>query len=74
MRCCLNLVEDAKLPSPETGAPEMLMERAYRLATGNTADIKNIRDRRRTGIIGANLKRLSSPRCYWWWFCRSHPL
>jgi hypothetical protein len=31
------------LHSPETGAPEMLMELAYRLAVGNTPMIRNIR-------------------------------
>ena len=32
------------LHSPEMGSPEMLMELAYRLITGNTEDIKKIRD------------------------------
>ena len=32
------------LHSTEMGSPEMLMELAYRLVTGNSADIKNIRD------------------------------
>lgn len=35
---------NAGLHSPEMGSPEMLMELAYRLITGNTAEIKNIRD------------------------------
>ena len=33
------------LHSTEMGSPEMLMELAYRLVTGNNADIKNIRDK-----------------------------
>ena len=33
------------LHSTEMGSPEMLMELAYRLVTGNSADIKNIRDK-----------------------------
>ncbi len=32
------------LHSPEMGSPEMLMELAYRLVTGQTSDIKNIRN------------------------------
>ncbi len=33
------------LHSTEMGSPEMLMELAYRMVTGNSADIKNIRDK-----------------------------
>ncbi len=33
------------LHSTEMGSPEMLMELAYRMVTGNNADIKNIRDK-----------------------------
>jgi hypothetical protein len=36
---------NAGLHSTEMGSPEMLMELAYRLVTGNSTDIKNIRDR-----------------------------
>jgi hypothetical protein len=35
---------NAGLHSTEMGSPEMLMELAYRLVTGNSDDIKNIRD------------------------------
>jgi hypothetical protein len=34
---------DGSIHSPETGAPEMLMELAYRLAVGNSPFIRNIR-------------------------------
>ncbi|MEO7310563.1 MAG: M14 family zinc carboxypeptidase [Chitinophagaceae bacterium] len=36
---------NAGLHSTEMGSPEMLMELAYRLVTGTSADIKNIRDK-----------------------------
>ncbi|MCY7423262.1 MAG: hypothetical protein LH478_16135 [Chitinophagaceae bacterium] len=36
---------NAGLHSTEMGSPEMLMELAYRLVTGNSADIRNIRDK-----------------------------
>ncbi len=36
---------NAGLHSTEMGSPEMLMELAYRLVTGNNADITNIRDK-----------------------------